>query len=117
MRRITPVVEHYQTPVRAAAPQAITLAMRLARLLGADINGSRGTIRYGYPAIAGRGKYQGYADTPQLFTGYSPQKVAAGAFRGAPGSLPSTSPPTSLLGNPLQAAMATVTAQQLAGQT
>lgn len=114
-RTIRPRVDHYQTPVRAAAPQAIALAVALARRITSPATRGAGTIKYGYPAIGTREKYAGYADTPQLFIGYSPSKVAAGAFRGAPGALPSTSTPTTLLNSPLQRAMATVTDQQLGG--
>jgi hypothetical protein len=111
-----PRVDTYTVPVRAAAPQAIGIARALAFLFGGDVNGRSGTVRFGYPQIGNREKYQGYANTPQLFTGYDPRKVAAGTFRGAPGALPSTTAPASLLNAPLQRAMATVTAAQLAGQ-
>lgn len=113
-----PEVDLYQVKVRAAAPQAIAIARGLGALFGRAINGrTNGAVRYGYPAIGTRAKYAGYAFPPQLFRGYDPRKVAAGAFRGAPGALPSTSSPTTLLNNPLQASMATVTTQQLAGQS
>lgn len=113
-----PEVQEYRTPVRAAAPQAIAIARGLGRLYGRAINGqTNGAVRYGYPAIGTRAKFTGYGFPPQLFRGYDPRKVAAGAFRGAPGALPSTSSPTTLANNPLQASMALVTSQQLAGQT
>lgn len=116
-RIIRPGIDEYRTPVRAAAPQAVALARALGALFGRGINGQAGTVRYGYPAIGDRAKYAGYAIPPQLFTGFDPRKVAAGAFRGTPGALPSTSSPTTLLNNPLQRSMATVTDQQLAGQS
>ncbi len=113
MRRIVPRVDHYQVPVRAAAPQAIGLARGLAAwMTRRDIRGA-GAVRYGYPQIGTRMKYAGYANPPQLFTGYDPRKVARGAFRGAPGALPSTSAPTNVLNSPLQRAMSTVTQQQM----
>lgn len=112
-----PRVDHYDVPVRAAAPQAIFIARALGAIFGRGINGHTGTVRYGYPGLGDRAKYGGYANTPQLFIGYDPKKVAAGAFRGAPGSLPSTSGPSTLLSSPLQRSMATVTAQQIAGQS
>lgn len=114
-RRITPQVDHYQTPVRAAAPQAIGIARALARAFTAPALLGAGSIRYGYPQIGSRNKYQGYANTPQLFLGYSPRKVAAGAFRGAPAAIPSTSAPISTLNTPTMRAMATVTNQQITG--
>jgi len=117
MKTTRPQVDVYRTPVRAAAPQAIGIARALGAMLGRGINGHTGTIRYGYPALGDRNKFAGYANTPQLFMGYDPMKVARGAFRGAPGALPSTSNPTTLLNSPLQASMATVTAGQLAGQS
>lgn len=115
--RQTPQVQVYRTPVRAAAPQAVGLALAAARrILGPAMRGT-GAVRYGYPQIGTRAKYAGYANTPQLFLGYSPRKVAAGTFRGSPGSLPSTNSPTTLLNSPLQRSMATVTDYQLAGGT
>jgi hypothetical protein len=116
MRRTIPAVDTYTVRVRAAAPQAISLARGLGELFGRGINGHTGTIKYGYPAIGSREKFQGYVLAPQAFTGYDPMKVARGAFRGAPGSLPSTSAPTTLLNSPLQRSMAAVTANQLGGQ-
>lgn len=112
-----PQVQTYTTRVRAAAPQAIAIAQGLGRLFIRGVDGQTGTVRYGYPAIGTRAKYQGYAFPPQLFRGYDPRKVARGAFRGTPGALPSTSSPTTLMNNPLQNAMATVTTQQLAGNS
>jgi hypothetical protein len=109
-----PRVDIYRTPVRAAAPQAIGLARALGALFGRGINGQTGTVLYGYPAIGDRAKFAGYANSPQLFIGYDPAKVAAGAFRGAPGGLPSTANPNNTA---LQRSLATVTAVQLAGQS
>jgi hypothetical protein len=91
MRRIIPGVDVYRTPVRARHPLFTAPALRGA-----------GTVRYGQPSIGTRGKYLGYANPPQLFTGYDPRKVAAGTFRGAPGALPSTTSPVTALNNPLQ---------------
>lgn len=115
MRTIRPRVDHYSTPVRAAAPQAIAMAVALGRRLTAPSLQGTGSIIYGYPDIGTRTKYAGYADSPQLFLGYSPSKVAAGAFRGSPGALPSTSAPATLLNSPLQRSMAAVTDMQLGG--
>lgn len=97
-----PEVDIYRTPVRAAAPQAIGIARALARLFGAEDLRGAGTVRYGEPAPGTRHKYAGYANTPQLFIGYSPLKVAAGTVRNQPGALPSTSAPTTVLNSPLQ---------------
>jgi hypothetical protein len=115
MTTIRPLVQVYRTPVRGASPLATSMAGRLARLLGRGINGHAGTVRYGQPAPGTRQKFGGYASPPQLFTGYDPRRVAAGAFRGAPGSLPATSPPGAPGASPLQRAMATVTSRQLGG--
>lgn len=110
-----PRVQHYQTPVREAAPQAIAMAVALKRrITSVSLRGS-GAIIYGYPDIGTRTKFAGYANTPQLFLGYSPSKVAAGAFRGSPGALPSTSSPATILNSPLQRSMAAVTDMQLGG--
>lgn len=114
--RIVPGVLTYATRVRLPDPRAIGLARGIGQLYGRGINGQAGTVRFGYPAIGTRTKFQGYANTPQLFRGYSPRKVAAGSFRGVPGSLPSTSNPSTLLNSPLQNAMATVTLQQMQGR-
>ena len=113
MRRIVPRVDHYSTPVRAAAPQAIGMAGSLARLFTSVSLRGAGTVRYGQPAIGTRGKYAGYANPPQLFTGYDPRKVAGGTFRGNVGSLPSTSSPTTVLNSPLQRALANVSLTQM----
>lgn len=113
-----PQVIEYRVPVHAAAPQAVALAVGLGWLHGKAINGSQdgnGFIRYGEPALGMRRKFTGYAFPPQIFTGYSARRVAGGAVRNQPASLPSTSTPDSLLRSPLQRAMATVGAAQLGG--
>lgn len=112
--RTTPRVDLYQVPVRAPDPRATVLAVALGRLHIRGINGHAGAVRYGYPAPGTRYKYAGYADPPQLFLGYSPRKVAAGAFRGRPGHLPSANSANPGL-SALQRSMATVTAQQMGG--
>ncbi len=104
--RIIPRVDVYRTPVRASAPQAIGMAASLARLFTAPSLRGAGTVRYGQPALGTRGKFLGYAQPPQLFTGYDPRKVAGGTFRGAPGALPSTTGPVTALNSPLQRAVA-----------
>jgi hypothetical protein len=111
--RIVPRVDYYTTPVHAAAPQAIGLAGSLARLFTSVALRGAGAVRYGQPAIGTRGKFAGYVNPPQLFTGYSPGKVAGGTFRGAPGSLPSTNSPTTVLNSPLQRALSTVATTQM----
>lgn len=114
-RRIVPRVDHYSVPVRAVSPQAAGLARRLAALLTAPAVIGAGTVRYGYPAPGTRAKYAGYADTPQLFVGYSPRRVAGGTFRGAPGGLPATSGPVNWGNAPLMRSMATLSSMQLGG--
>lgn len=113
MRETRPVVDLYTVPVRAADPRAISLARRIAGwFVARDINGA-GSVRYGYPAIGMRWKYQGYANPPQLFTGHNARRVAGGTYRGKPGAYPSTSSPNPAAASPLSAAMATVTQYQL----
>jgi hypothetical protein len=113
MTTITPQVDYYQTPVRAAAPQAIAIARALARAFTRPAIRGAGATRLGEPAIGTRRKFQGYANTPQLFIGYNPRRVAAGAFRGPHPAIPSTSAPISTLNTPTMRAMATVTTAQL----
>lgn len=109
-----PRVDTYQVRVWAADPRAVRLARSLGVLHGRGIRGETGTTRYGYPAIGTRRKFGGYVSPPQLFIGYDPRKVARGAFRGAPGGLPSTSS-AAASSSPLARAMATVTQAQLGG--
>ena len=113
-----PRVLRYTVRVRAAAPQAVAIATGLAWLHGKAINGSpggNGAIRYGYPAIGTREKFQGYASPPQIFSGYTAKRVAGGAIRLTPAGLPSTSAPVSVLSSPLVRAMATVGSAQMSG--
>lgn len=115
MNRTVPTVLHYSVPVRAADPRAISLARRIAAAFTSTALRGAGTVRYGYPAIGDRAKYAGYVDPPQLFIGYSPARVAAGAFRGAPGSLPATSTVINPGNSPLMRSMATVSTVQMGG--
>lgn len=103
-----PQVNTYSVPVRSAAPQAVAIARGLGWLYGKAIRGDNGAIRYGYPAIGTRQKYQGYAFPPQLFTGYNPGKVAGGAVRLPTPALSTTTTPQSETFSPLQQAMANV---------
>lgn len=112
MKLIRPRVDIYTVPVRWAAPQAIGLARMLGAMTGRGINGRAGTVHYGSPDIGTRSNFTGYADPPQLFTGYDPRKVAGGGYRGAPRGLPSTSAPASAITDPLLRSMATVTNAQ-----
>lgn len=116
MTTIRPRVLAYVTRVREPDPRAVGLARMLGAFYGRGINGQTGSVRFGYPAIGTRAKFAGYANTPQLFRGYDPRKVAGGTFRGMPGQLPATSNPGTFgLNSPLQNAMATVTYQQMTG--
>lgn len=110
-----PKVTTYRTPVRWAAPQAIALALGLGNLHGRGIRGQTGHITYGYPGLGTRAKFTGYVFPPQIFTGYSARRVAAGAIRSSPASMPSSKSPASLLNSPLKRATMTVTASQLLG--
>lgn len=111
-----PVVQSYRVPVRWAAPQAIAVARGLGQLLGRDIKGERGTIRYGWPSIqTQRTAYKGYVFPPQVFTGYDPRKVAAGFIRPDPASLPGDYSVASEQRSPLEAAMANITLTQQIG--
>ena len=104
----------YRVPVRWAAPQATGLAKALGWLHGKAIAGDNGAVRYGGPGSiqAQRTFYTGYAFPPQLFTGYDPRKVAAGAIRNTPGAFPATSTPAGVLGSPVSRALEAVTAAQ-----
>lgn len=113
MTTITPQVDHYETPVRAAAPQAIAIARALARAFTRTSIRGAGVTRLGEPAMGTRRKFQGYANTPQLFIGYDPRKVAGGTFRGQRPAIPSTAAPITTLNTPTMRAMATVTNAQL----
>jgi hypothetical protein len=106
---------HRVITLRAIAPQAVALNLGLGRLYGRGINGRTGTVRYGAPAIGTRNNFTGYAFPPQLFSGYSAKRVAAGAIRVPTPALPSTTSPDSLLASPLSRAMATVGARQMQG--
>lgn len=111
-----PRVTTYRTRVRWAAPQAIATAIGLGWLYGKAIRGDNGAVRYGYPAMGDRNKFAGYAYPPQIFTGYTAKRVAAGAVRVNAAGLPGTKSPASLLNSPLKRATATVTARQIGGQ-
>lgn len=108
-RVIQPKVIRYTTPVHAAHPISVGMSVALGNLYGRGINGQNGTIRYGYPDIGTRSKYQGYVNPPQLFTGWNPRTAAGGAIRRTPGGLPGTQAPPGYI-SPLLQAAATVTA-------
>jgi hypothetical protein len=109
-----PRVVEYQTPVRAAAPQAVAIALGLAWLQGKAIRGDNGSTRYGWPGMdTQRTKYAGYVTPPQIFTGYSARRVAGGSIRATPAALPSTTNPVTV--TPLMRSLAAVSAQQLGG--
>lgn len=104
-----PQVTTYSTPVRSAAPQATAIARGLGWLYGKAIRGDAGAIRFGYPQIGMRNKYQGYVFPPQIFTGYDPAKVARGAVRVATPALSTNTLPQTETFSPLTQAMANVT--------
>jgi hypothetical protein len=104
-----PQVTTYSTPVHSAAPQAIAIARGLGWLFGKAIRGDNGAVRYGYPQIGMRAKYQGYVFPPQIFTGYDASKVARGAVRVATPALSTNTLPQSETYSPLTQAMANVT--------
>jgi hypothetical protein len=108
-----PRVAIFRTRVHAAAPQAVALVTGLARRDIPGISGHSGARRYGYPAPGTRQKYAGYVNPPQLFTGYSAKRVAAGAIRATPPAIPTSTQPWSLTASPLMQAMANVSAGQL----
>lgn len=112
-------VTDYRTRVRWANPASIAQAVGLGWLFGKAIAGDNGAVRYGGPGDiqSNRTAFTGYAFPPQMFIGYSARRVAAGAIRNNHAGLPNSKSPASLLASPLQRAMATVTAQQIAGQT
>lgn len=106
-RRFDSQVDHTTTRVRHANAVSVWMASSMAVLFGRGISGHRGTIRYGYPQIGMRAKYQGYANPPQLFIGWNPHRVAGGAVRPHPGGLPGGQAPYTDIG-PLLAAVSRV---------
>jgi hypothetical protein len=110
---VKPRVSVFRTRVHQAAPQAAAIVSGLARRDVRGIDGHTGTRRYGYPAPGTRRKYAGYATPPQLFTGYTARRVAAGAIRATPPAIPTSTQPYSLTSSPLMQAMANVSAGQL----
>lgn len=110
-----PQILDYRTRVWGSAPQAVQIARGLGWLFGKAIKGDNGAIRIGYPAIASRQKFAGYAQPPQIFTGYTAAKVAGGTVRVAPAAMPSVQAPIGMGANPLVSAMATVSAGQMGG--
>lgn len=96
--------------VREPHPVSQYMAASLGRIYGRAIAGHNGAFRYGAPGVAtNRTKYGGYVYPPQMFMGWNPRRVAGGAIRYKPSSLPATAPsdPTD---NPLQNAVATIAA-------
>src|SRR5580698_8845947 len=108
MRGQTPRTTTYATRVRWRDPQSLWLAKALGWLYGKAISGDNGTVRYGYPGLdTDRGMYKGYVFPPQAFTGYDPERVAAGFVRPDPASLPCESlDPYAASTSPIVAAMA-----------
>lgn len=94
-----------RTTVRGVAPLAAALAMKLARLTGSDVNGSRGAVRIGEVSAIGR-HYAGYAQSPQSFKGAASVPLAGAIVAGADSGLPGTQAPWSE-SSPLLAAIAT----------
>lgn len=105
---IQPRSLHYSTPVREAHPLAQRIASSLGALYGRGIDGRTGTIRFGYPQIGMREKFQGYVFPPQMFIGWSPNRVAGGTIRPTLGQLPGSQAPYANT-SPLLAAMLTAT--------
>lgn len=96
--------------VRAPHPVSLYMAASLGRIYGRAIAGHNGAFRYGAPGVAtNRTKYGGYVYPPQMFMGWNPRRVAGGAIRYKPGSLPATAP-NDPADNPLRNAVATVSA-------
>lgn len=107
-RLIKPQVLHYSTPVREAHPLSQRIAGALGGLYGRAINGgglAGGAVRFGYPQIGMREKFQGYVFPPQMFIGWNPHAVAGGTIRPTLGQLPGSQAPYGNTG-PLLAAMA-----------
>jgi hypothetical protein len=111
-----PQVVGYRTPVRASAPQAVAIALGLGWLYGKAIRpGQNGATRYGYPSISTqRAKYAGYVTPPQIFTGYSARRVAAGSVRATQAAYPSTSTPAAAAASPLSRTLQMVGNDQMA---
>lgn len=116
MRLIRPLVDKVTVTVRGPEPIGSGTVSSLNAQAGEGIRGRRGTIRYGLQAPGTRLKYGGYVFPAQMFLGYDPRKVAAGAVRNIGTSLPSTSAPVGTY-SPLTAAMAAVTGVQGGNKT
>jgi hypothetical protein len=105
-----PRTERVTVVLRDPHPVSVYMATALGRLYGRAIAGDNGAFRYGAPGLStNRSKYGGYAFPAQMFVGWNPKRVAAGAVRYTPQRLPATSP-TDPTDNPLRNAVAMVSA-------
>lgn len=102
---ISPRTEVYAVPVRAAHPLSVWIAGALGKLYGRAVAGDNGAVIIGAPGV-NSGKVTGYRNVPQVFTGYNPRRVAAGAVRNMPGGLPGTQAPWGEAPDALQVAVA-----------
>lgn len=100
-----PRTEIYSVPVRAAHPISVWMASALGWLHGRAIAGDNGKIIIGQPGL-NSGKATGYYVVPQMFVGWNPRKVAAGAVRPTPAGLPGTQAPAGEPPNALTLAIA-----------
>lgn len=113
-RRFVPRVVPSVTLWHAPHPVSVFSAAALGDLYGRGINGHAGTISTGASrAAAGAAAdpatgYAGYAQPPQLFTGWNPAaQAASGTPIRDPGGLPGTSLPLGSA-SPLDTAMVTI---------
>lgn len=99
-RRYQPQVNQYVTLERRPHPVSVDYALALGDLYGRGIRGLVGTISTG--SSRGRGGhvadpsagFAGYAQPPQLFTGWNPAyQTAVGTPLKGPSGLPDTSAP------------------------
>ena len=116
-RRFTARVVCYVTRAWAPHPVSVASAVALGDLYGRGISGHAGTISTGASrTTTGRAAdpstgFTGYAQPPQLFTGWNPkaQTSVGTPIRDGTGGLPATSLPAGS-GSPLDAAMAQIMA-------
>lgn len=85
----------HRVTVEVHEPHPISVAMAsvLGTLHGRGIKGDTGTVLIGMVTPSGPGKYSGYVNPQQLFTGWNPRKVAGGAIRSNAQGLPGTQAP------------------------
>lgn len=95
MSLIAQRVRRILTTVRSPHPLAVALAARMAGQTAANLNGSRGTVRYGDGAQLGGRKFSGYGASPQSFKGAGAVRPSGAIRAGQQTGLPGTQAPYS----------------------